>query len=69
MSNVSALFENLMTYNESNATKKTDVKKVVKESDTTLLNLTVELPAEKEEIAPKTIYRVYGVDESELGMR
>ena len=24
---------------------------------------------EKEEIAPKTVYRVYGVDESELGMR
>ena len=24
---------------------------------------------EKEEIAPKTVYRVYGVDESELGKR
>ncbi len=61
MSNVSALFENLMTYNESNATKKTDVKKVVKESDTTLLNLTVELPAEKEEIAPEDVKVNVGV--------
>ena len=39
-------------------------------------NVDIILPAgvdhiviEKEEIAPKTVYRVYGVDESELGKR
>ena len=61
MSNVSALFENLMTYNDVNNVKKSNPKKVVKENDTTLLNLTVELPTEKEEITPEDVKVDVGV--------
>lgn len=57
MSNISNLFENLMTYNETN--KKVD--KPVVESDSTLLNLTVEIPNEVEEITPEDVKVDVGV--------
>lgn len=60
MSNVSALFENLMTYNDVNSVTKSKFKKV-EENDTTLLNLTVELPTEKEEITPDDVKVDVGV--------
>lgn len=60
MSAISNLFENLMTYNDVNATEKR-TKKVIKENDSTLLNLTVELPADTEEITPEDVKVDVGV--------
>lgn len=57
MSNVSALFENLMTYNDTHKSE----KKTVVENDTTLLNLTVEIPTEKEDITPEDVSVNVGV--------
>lgn len=58
MSNISNLFENLMTYNETN---KASVKKPVTENDSTLLNLTVELPTDTEDITPEDVKVNVGV--------
>ncbi len=56
MNNITSLFENLMTYNEVNVKKKTDVhKNVIKEGDSTLLNLSLEIPSDKDEITPEDI--------------
>ena len=61
MSNVSTLFENLMTYNENyNEPVKTSTTQMT-ENDTTLLNLTVELPTETEEITPEDVKVNVGV--------
>lgn len=57
MSNISNLFENLMTYNETN---KQSTKPVV-ENDSTLLNLTVEIPSEVEDIKPEDVKVDVGV--------
>ena len=51
MSNISNLFENLMTFNEINNQE----KKPIVENDSTLLNLTVELPNEIEDIKPDDV--------------
>ena len=48
MNNISSLFENLMTYNEIN----NQSNRPIVENDSTLLNLTVELPTEIEDIEP-----------------
>lgn len=60
MSNISNLFENLMTYNETN---KESLKKVkpMTENDSTLLNLTVELPTDTEDITPEDVKVDVGV--------
>ena len=55
MSNISTLFENLMTYNESYKSNARKEKEVVKESDTTLLNLTVEIPDNVSELTPEDV--------------
>jgi len=52
MSNVMNLFENLMTYNDS---------KKVQENDETLLNLTIELPGEIEDLDPSDVNVNVGV--------
>lgn len=54
MSNVSNLFENLMTYNDTK-------RKRIDESDSTLVNLTVELPNDTEEITPEDVKVDVGV--------
>lgn len=69
MNNTSSLFENLMLMHESNEQrgrkiplKKIDEsKKRIDESDTTLLNLTVELPTDKEDIEPEDVKVDVGV--------
>lgn len=61
MSNVSTLFENLMTYNDVNKVTKSKSKSIVNENDTTLLNLTVELPTESEELTPEDVKVNVGV--------
>lgn len=61
MSNISNLFENLMTYNDVNKTEKKTNKKPVVENDTTMLNLTVELPTDTEEITPEDVKVDVGV--------
>ena len=61
MDNITTLFENLMTYNEVNETPKRNIKpikenkKIVKEDDSTILNLSVEIPTDKEDITPEDI--------------
>ena len=57
MSNISNLFENLMTYNEIN----NQSNKPIVENDSTLLNLTVELPTEIEDIEPEDVKVNVGV--------
>lgn len=61
MNNISSLFENLMTYNESTNEKRTSKKKTIVEADQTLLNLTVELPNDTEDITPEDIKVDVGV--------
>ncbi len=70
MNNTSSLFENLMLMHESDkeSGRKLSSKKVVKENvkkidenDTTLLNLTVELPTDKEDIEPEDVKVDVGV--------
>lgn len=61
MDNISMLFENLMTYNETNNTKKRVIKPIkenkqsLKEEDSTILNLSVEIPTDKEDITPDDV--------------
>ena len=57
MNNISSLFENLMTYNEIN----NQSNRPIVENDSTLLNLTVELPTEIEDIEPEDVKVDVGV--------
>lgn len=59
MNNISTLFENLMTYNNTN-----DVKKI-EEDDSTILNLAVELPPDTSDIKPNDVKVDVGVMEVE----
>lgn len=59
MNNISTLFENLMTYNNTNAVKK------IEEDDSTILNLAVELPPDTSDIKPNDVKVDVGVMEVE----
>lgn len=72
MSNMSSLFENLMTYNDAGDTNdnkkrgsqrpvRKNNKQTVNENDQTLLNLTVELPTDTEDISPEDVKVNVGV--------
>lgn len=52
MSNISSLFENLMTYNDSKMAIK---RKHIKESDEKMINLSVQLPNDLEDITPEDV--------------
>lgn len=59
--NISSLFENLMTYNESASKKPVVRKRGLKESEQTVLNLAVELPNNVEDIEPDDVNVDVGV--------
>lgn len=65
MSNISTLFENLMTYNEVNKSKASTLKErrttIKEDADTTLINLSVEVPKDVEEIKPEDVTVDVGV--------
>ena len=61
MNNISSLFENLMTYSETS--EKSGVAKKIDESDQTLLNLTVEIPKDLDDITPEDVNVEVGVME------
>lgn len=65
MSNISTLFENLMTYNEVNKSKKPIMKEhkeaIKEDADTTLINLSVEVPKDVEEVTPEDVTVDVGV--------
>lgn len=59
MNNISTLFENLMTYNNTNNVKK------IEEDDSTILNLAVELPPDTSDIKPDDVKVDIGIMEVE----
>lgn len=59
--NISSLFENLMTYNESASKRPVVRKRSLKESEQTVLNLAVELPNNVEDIEPDDVNVDVGV--------
>lgn len=59
--NISSLFENLMTYNESASNRPAVRKRGLKESEQTVLNLAVELPNNVEDIEPDDVNVDVGV--------
>lgn len=65
MSNISTLFENLMTYNEVNNPRRSTLKErkapIKEDADTTLINLSVEVPKDVEEVKPEDVTVDVGV--------